>query len=136
MCIRKKFTKQLGQCILLSVVFTSFSHFVFCRLYPSPKITIVALLYISILSVTKLPAHTPSRKKSTSSRVQAGGFKQMSSILADHSAFVYEPKCGGGNIGVSGSQPIVQVCTGAQINFGDLTPWFQQYLQSTEHRPC
>jgi hypothetical protein len=30
----------------------------------------------------------------------------MSSILADYSAFVYEPKCGGGGGGVAGSQPM------------------------------
>ncbi len=35
---------------------------------------------------------------------EAGGRKEMSSIMADqYSAIVYEPKCGGG--GVAGSQP-------------------------------
>jgi hypothetical protein len=42
----------------------------------------------------------------------------MSSILADQQPprIGYEPKCGGGC-------GVVQLYTGAQINFGDLTPY-------------
>jgi hypothetical protein len=51
----------------------------------------------------------------------------MSSILA---ALVYEPQCGGGG-GVAGSQPIstrYNCAHRAQINFGDLTPVFNQWV--------
>jgi hypothetical protein len=52
-----------------------------------------------------------------------GGYKEMSSIWLTNSALVYEPKCGGG--GSQPSQPMstVQLYTGAQINFGDITPY-------------
>ncbi len=43
-------------------------------------------------------------------------------------ALVYEPKCGGRG-GVAGSQPkSTAVYTGAQINFGDLTPYLTMSL--------
>jgi hypothetical protein len=47
----------------------------------------------------------------------------MSSIWLTNSALVYEPRCGGRG-GVAGSQPMnTAVYTGAQINFGELTPY-------------
>ncbi len=51
-----------------------------------------------------------------------GGYKEMSPILADHSALVYKPNAGGeGCCGVSANE---YSCTqGAQINFGDLPPY-------------
>jgi hypothetical protein len=57
-------------------------------------------------------------------RLGAGGYKEMSSFLADNSALVYEHKCGGkgGSCGVSANE-YLQLYTGAQINFGDLTPY-------------
>jgi hypothetical protein len=48
----------------------------------------------------------------------------MSSISVDQyrSALVYEPKCGGGGgCGVSGNE--YSYTHGAQIDFGDLTPY-------------
>jgi hypothetical protein len=42
----------------------------------------------------------------------------MSSILMTNSALVYEPKCAGG-----GGVVRYQLYKGAQINFGDLTPY-------------
>jgi hypothetical protein len=39
-----------------------------------------------------------------------------------NSSLVYEHKCGG--FGVSANEHTVQLYTGAQINFGDLTPYF------------
>jgi hypothetical protein len=56
----------------------------------------------------------------------------MSSIFADNSALVYEPKCGGKGV-IAGSQPRVRLYTGAQINFGDLTPYLT-YAPHTQHR--
>jgi hypothetical protein len=52
-----------------------------------------------------------------------GDPSEMSSILADHSALVYEPKIRGE--GLRGLSLFVLLCTcdGAQINFGDLTPY-------------
>jgi hypothetical protein len=54
-----------------------------------------------------------------------GGYKEMflSWLTNSNSALVYEPKCGGGRELRSVSQ-WVQVYTGAQINFEDLTPYF------------
>jgi hypothetical protein len=47
----------------------------------------------------------------------------MSSILANPIALVNEPKCGGrGEVANEYSCTLVQY-TGAQINFGDLTPY-------------
>ncbi len=51
-----------------------------------------------------------------------GGYKDMSSSWLTNSALVYEPKYGGRG-GVAGFGQWVQMCTGAQINFGDLTPY-------------
>jgi hypothetical protein len=45
----------------------------------------------------------------------------MSSILADDSTLVYEHKCGGMGCGVSANE--YSCVLGAQINFGDLTPY-------------
>jgi hypothetical protein len=42
---------------------------------------------------------------------ESEGYKEMSSIFADHDS-----------AGVTGLQPMVQLYTGAQVNFGDLTP--------------
>ncbi len=54
-----------------------------------------------------------------------GDYKEMSSILANQIA----SKCGGGwSCGISASQ-WVQLYTGAQINFGDLTPYLN-YVRS------
>ncbi len=46
-------------------------------------------------------------------------------IALTNSAFVYEPKCGGrrGSCGVAANE--CSCAHGAQINFGDLTPWLQ-----------
>jgi hypothetical protein len=40
-----------------------------------------------------------------------------------NSALVYEPKCGGRGWGVAGALANEYSCAGAQINFGDLTPY-------------
>ncbi len=48
-----------------------------------------------------------------------GGYKKMSSILADQQRRrIYDPKCGGGWL-----RGCCTVYTGAQTNFGDLTPY-------------
>ncbi len=52
---------------------------------------------------------------------RAGGYKEMSSILADLPLVYPEPKCGGGEL--RGLSQLVQLYTGVQINFGDLTPY-------------
>jgi hypothetical protein len=56
--------------------------------------------------------------------VYSGDHKEMSSILADHIAPSYmSPNAGGG---IAGSQPMNTAAVymdGAQINFGDLTPF-------------
>jgi hypothetical protein len=65
----------------------------------------------------------PVFKPSTVRSKDQGVAKRCRLSLLTNSAFVYEPK-GGGRGGVAGSQPMstVQLYTGAQINFGDLTP--------------
>ncbi len=52
---------------------------------------------------------------------RSGGHKEMSLSWLTNSAFVYEPKCGG----LWGLSQRIQLCPahGAQINFGDLTPY-------------
>ncbi len=56
-----------------------------------------------------------------------GGYKEMSSFLADHAIVPsYKiPNAGGwgGGGGLRGLCQLVQLYTGAQINFGDLTPY-------------
>jgi hypothetical protein len=60
----------------------------------------------------------------TASAVYPRGYKEMSSILPNqYSTLVYEPKWGGRG-GVARSQPMsIQLYTGAQINFRDITPY-------------
>ncbi len=55
---------------------------------------------------------------------EAGGYKEMSPILADQyrSALVFVPKCGGEGE-LRGLSQGVQLYTWAQTNFGDLTPY-------------
>jgi hypothetical protein len=51
----------------------------------------------------------------------------MSSIWLTNSALVHEPKCeGGGGCGVSAKE--YSCAHGAQINFGDLTPYLTNAL--------
>ncbi len=52
-----------------------------------------------------------------------------------NSALVYEPKCGGGEWPMSTAvhRKWVQLDTGAQINFGDLTPYLT-YASSLKHK--
>jgi hypothetical protein len=45
----------------------------------------------------------------------------MSSILLTNSALKYKPKCGGGGGSGGGLSQWIQLYTGGQINFGDLT---------------
>ncbi len=51
-----------------------------------------------------------------------------------NSALVYEPKCGGGEL--RGLSEWVQLCTGAQINVGDLTPYLTNALTSLRVEKC
>jgi hypothetical protein len=56
-----------------------------------------------------------------------------------NSALVYEPKCGGGGgCGVSANEYRygTAVYTGAQINFGDLTPYLTYGLYPRSHNIC
>jgi hypothetical protein len=63
---------------------------------------------------------------------QAGGYKEMSSIVADqYCALVYEPKCGGRGGGVAGSQPMSTAVHRSPTNFGDLTPYLTYGIKST-----
>jgi hypothetical protein len=64
----------------------------------------------------KVVMYAPTERASRLSlfHLYPGCYKEMSSILAGNIALVYEPKCGGRGGGV-------QVYTGAQINFGDLS---------------
>jgi hypothetical protein len=61
----------------------------------------------------------------------------MSSVLADPCALLYEPKCGGrGRCWVSANE--YSFSRGAQINFGDLTPYLSyahhnQYFNGREY---
>jgi hypothetical protein len=57
-----------------------------------------------------------------------GLHKRCRLSLLTNSAPVYKPKCGGRGGGVAGSQPYA----GAQINFGDLTP----YLTYVKDQHC
>ncbi len=59
------------------------------------------------------------------------GYKEMSSILADQGALVYEPKCGGGVV-AAGSQPQSTAVHRSPNKFGDLTT-FLTYEQ--DHPP-
>ncbi len=71
---------------------------------------------------------------------EAEGHKEMSSILADQN--IYEPKCegwwgGGGGCGVSANE---YSCAhheyGAQVNFGDLTPYLIYMWRTIHCRLC
>ncbi len=66
-----------------------------------------------------------------------GGYKEMS-IWLTKCALVYEPKCwGGGSYGVSaGLSQWVQLYTGAQINFGDLTPYLTYDVDPVQILGC
>jgi hypothetical protein len=57
----------------------------------------------------------------------------MSSLLTN-SAFVYEPKCGGGGGGLRGHSQWVQLYTGVQINFVYLTPYLTYWWLITNWR--
>jgi hypothetical protein len=74
------------------------------------------------------------RKQSKSLKVTAGGYNEMSSIVADqYSAFVFEPKCGekAGGGALRGLSHLVQLCTHrAQVKFGDLTPYLTYSMVS------
>ncbi len=59
---------------------------------------------------------TESRKRALS---ESGGYKEMSSILADQ----WRPRIWGWGGVLRGLSQWVQLYTGAQINFGDLTPY-------------
>ncbi len=54
--------------------------------------------------------------------LKPGGYKEMSSILADQKRPRMSPNAGGGGE-LRGSQPLSTVYTGAQMNFEDLTPY-------------
>jgi hypothetical protein len=61
---------------------------------------------------------------STHSVYFKGGHKEMSSSLADQKSFlVYEPKFGGWGVGCGVSALMYSCARGAQINFGDQTPY-------------
>ncbi len=62
-----------------------------------------------------------------------GGHKEMSSISwMTNSALVYEPKCvGGRGCGVSANE--YRCAHGAQINFGDITPYLTNDLPPRHH---
>jgi hypothetical protein len=68
----------------------------------------------------------------------AGGYEEMSSILADQQRPSYiSPNAGGGGCGVSQLEQLCTVRHGAQMNFGDLTPYLTYRRQSisTGYRP-
>ncbi len=69
------------------------------------------------------PSHIEKKDRNTKSTDAAQGVtKRCRLSWLTNSAHVCEPKCEGMG-GVAGSQPMsTAVYTGAQINFGDLTP--------------
>ncbi len=54
--------------------------------------------------------------------------------LSTNIALVYEPKCGGGEL--RGLSKSVQLYTGAEINFGDLTPYLTYVVRPHKPKEC